>query len=537
MRILPVEDQAKLRSFAKKDIEEQGIQIDAVRHGCTRKNILLRLERTITGGMAMLLATLTLTLAQAAEVRIPATDGWAAALSALRPGDVALLEAARYTGGGKVTMQGAPGRPVILRGAGHLLSVFDGEGRAGQALGLIGCRDVILENVVVTNPSPRGFDGRENYSSTARNRLPEGAPGRAALAEGLIIGDSVRVTVRHCRFTDIATRGVFAYGACDALAVERSLFLRIGDDTAGSDIALGGGVRWSIRENLLAGNVDGVVTDGRIGAGGLIERNLMLFHKWENHFDLKSHKPRGSEGEWSTLRHNVLYGIHNRFPCGDLADGTDGVKVYGNVFYGSGSNASASLLIRGRANSAGDDALHQRIEIVGNWFDASGQPGRGTGLKLERNSTQPAGIEDVHIAHNLFAGYQAGVMISQGTRIRLDNNLFLHAPVLVGTPSGAVGGRNLFDATPSWGDEPILGTPSFTTAPVGPLAPGSPGKGRALPIREHDWGPDIGLPASLGDLPGLEASILAVLERVFSPAEIRECMEQGAVPYLPQPLR
>lgn len=473
----------------------------------------------------VILMVLSLGGGKAAEVRIPATAEWAAAISALQPGDVALLEPAHYTGGGKVTVRGAPGRPVTLRGAGHLLTVFDGGGHAPQALCLVGCGDVVIENVCVTNRSPRGFDGREHYSSRARDRLPKDAPDFAALADGLVVGDSTRVSVRRCRFVDIATRGVLAYGACDGLDVERCLFLRVGDDTAGADVALGGGVRWVIRENLLAGNVDGVVTDGHIGAGGLIERNVMLFHRWENHFDLKNHKPRGSEGEWSMLRHNVLHGLHNRFPSGDLADGTDGVKIYGNVFHGSGSNASASLLVRGRANAKRDDSVQQRIEVIGNWFDGSDKPKRGTGVKLDRDSTKPAEIEDVHIAHNLFTNYQSGVAVAQGRRIRLDNNLFLHAPVFIAPASDVNGGRNLFDAPPTWGDAALLGSPAFITTPVGVLAAESPGKGAALPLRDQRWGTDLGIPASFGNLSDLEADILSVLRSDFTPAEVRECLD------------
>ena len=79
--------------------------------------------------------------------------------------------------------------------------------------------------------------------------------------------------------------------------------------------------------------------------------------------------------------------------------------------------------------------------------------------------------------------------------------------------------------------DPIVGEPVYTENPVGPLAKGSPGKGRATVLRGHDWGNDVGLPQSTENLVKLEISILQSLEEHFTYEDIKEAMGQGGVSY------
>jgi PKD repeat protein len=104
-------------------------------------------------------------------VVIPKDGYWASAINALQPGDIGQLEAGCYLGGGTITVRGTPENPIIIRGAGHLESIFDGDSRI-CALRMDNCSNLIIENITVTNPSPIGIDGRENYSSLARNPTP-----------------------------------------------------------------------------------------------------------------------------------------------------------------------------------------------------------------------------------------------------------------------------------------------------------------------------------------------------------------------------
>jgi len=216
----------------------------------------------------------------ATAVVIPKDGDWASSINALEPGDIGQLEAGRYLGGKTITVSGTPDKPIIIHGAGYLESIFDGES-GNCALRLDNCSNLIIENITVTNPSPIGIDGRENYSSLARNRLPERDPGYSTLAEGIIIrGGGSRITIRRSYFVDIATRGILVgTGGVDDLTVEHNIFIRVSDDTAGGDVAAGSSAtRMTVRENLMAGNVDGIVTHG-VGAGHIFERNVIIFHR------------------------------------------------------------------------------------------------------------------------------------------------------------------------------------------------------------------------------------------------------------------
>ncbi|MHC4145032.1 MAG: right-handed parallel beta-helix repeat-containing protein, partial [Planctomycetota bacterium] len=169
-------------------------------------------------------------VAAATVVVIPKDGDWASSINALQPGDIGQLESGRYLGRKTITVSGTPDKPIIIRGAGRLESIFDGES-GNWAIRLDNCSNLIIENITVTNPSPIGIDGRENYSSLARNRLPERDPGYSTLAEGMIIrGGGSRITIRRSFFVDIATRGIFVgAGGVDDLTVEHNIFIRVSD--------------------------------------------------------------------------------------------------------------------------------------------------------------------------------------------------------------------------------------------------------------------------------------------------------------------
>ncbi len=463
---------------------------------------------------------------------IPNDGEWASFISALQPGDIGQLETARYLGGKTITVSGTPDKPVIIRGAGHLESIFDGES-GNRALGLDNCSNVIIENITVTNPSPIGIDGRVNYSPLSRNQLHQRDPGYSTLAEGIVItGGGSGITIRHSRFADIATRGILVGGGgVDDLTVEHNIFIRVSDDTAGGDVAAGSGAtRMTVRENLLAGNVDGIVTAG-VGAGHIFERNVIIFHRWEDGIDVKRTWKRKDEDPWTIIRNNVIYPRLSRYSGITIQMGSDNVRICGNVFHGTG--ACETILIRGRNGSDGIVGNVENHEIVGNWFDFKpGYDDSGIAFRIHQYTTDPSDISNVYILHNVFTGGHRLGGITHGRNLNVYNNIF-ESTTLGGVTADVAAGTNLYYNTSVWGidPDPIVGEPVYTENPVGPLAEGSPGKGRATLLRGHNLGNDVGLPQSTENLVTLEISIVRSLEEHFLYEEIKEAMEQGGVPY------
>jgi len=81
--------------------------------------------------------------------------GLAAAQAHAKPGDVFLLHAGVYEGTFTVTKSGAPGKPIIWRGAGDGESVIEGQGqsekRPGRGISAGDVHDVWFENLTVRN--------------------------------------------------------------------------------------------------------------------------------------------------------------------------------------------------------------------------------------------------------------------------------------------------------------------------------------------------------------------------------------------------
>ena len=465
-------------------------------------------------------------------VAIPKDGNWASSINALQPGDIGQLEAGRYLGRKTITVSGTPDQPIIIRGAGYLESIFDGES-GNRALRLDNCSNLIIENITVTNPSPIGIDGRENYSSLARNQLDKRDPGYSTLAEGIVVGGrGGGITIRRSRFADIATRGIIVgVGGVDDLTVEHNIFLRVSDDTAGGDVEVGNSAtRVTVRENLMAGNVDGIITDGP-GAGHVFERNVIVFHRWEDGIDLKHTWKKKDEDLWTIVRNNVIYSRFNRYSAVSIQAGSDYVKVLGNVFHGTG--ACETILIRGNSGSDGVVGNLENLEIVGNWFDFEpGYNDSGIAFRIHQSTADPSDISNVYILHNVFTGGHKIGGITYGKNLNVYNNIF-ESTTFGGVTADVAVGTNLYHNTPVWAVDanPIIGEPVYTENPVGPLAEGSPGKGQATVLRGHDLGDDVGLPQSTENLVTLEIAILRSLEEHFRYEEIKKAMEQGGVSY------
>jgi len=231
-------------------------------------------------------------------VSIPANTDWVSAISGLKPGDVAQLEAGTYyPTGKKITVSGTANEPITICGSGYLETTINGN-KGSAALRIDKSNYVVLQNVQVTNPSPIGNpldpdDPAHTYSNTARHKLPPTDPGYSPLAEGIVIqGGSSYITIKDSYFHDVATRGIIISSSYSHdVLIEHNMFLHVGDDTASADISVGGeATEVTLRENLLGGNVDGAIIDG-VGTGHLVDRNLIVSHNWEDGIDIKGHRP------------------------------------------------------------------------------------------------------------------------------------------------------------------------------------------------------------------------------------------------------
>jgi len=488
------------------------------------------------------IVALALRSAHARDVIIPPTGDWAAAVNALKPGDVALLQQGRYKYGPTITVRGTESAPVIIRGQGRRESAIDGRGKSGTALTLRACTNLVIENVLITNPSRYGIDGTTTWDHMKNKKK---YPKKKGLNEGLVVRDCARVTIRHCRFDDIGTRGILA-GNTDRLRIEQNLFFKIGNDTASGDVALGGRTRrWTIRGNLFAGNVDGVVCDGA-GAEGLIERNLFVFHKWEDAIDLKVVYKKKDEDPWNTIRYNIIYADQTHFSGITLQDGTQCVRVYYNVIHGmTGTKrkpgAGRGLMLQSRARRIGKDVCKDYF-IVGNWFDAFDHPGEGTAIVSFRNSKKPAPLQNVWILHNVISGFKHAVELRYGDNVNVFNNIFADCSPHVKIKAKAAG--NLYRNTEPWDADsaPITEDPTRGAAPApGKPEAAGPGNGKAAAVDGLDWdcGRDVGIPKTIRidgqtytfeDWDSLEASIFRKLAGHFSHDELKKCLAIGRRP-------
>jgi hypothetical protein len=445
-------------------------------------------------------------------IKIPNSGEWQKAIGQLKPGQVGLLESGSYVGNKTISLKGTSEKPIIIRGAGHLNSIFDGKTKR-KALGIEDSEHLIIENVIVSNRSPYGLDGTNNYSKKARNKL----------AEGIIIKGSSNITIRNSMFKDIATRGILSIKGTEKLKIEHNLFLRIGDDTASGDIAIGGtkARKHVISENIFAGNVDGIVFHS-VGVGHIIERNIFCFEKWENCIDIKFHFARGDEDPWSIVRNNIIYANNSRISGIELQDSTDNIKIYQNAIYGA---KTYGLQLRGRSGDL------DNFEIIGNWFNADGDF-KSTGIRAKAYKKNPGKISNVYILNNIFSGYKYAMNITNGQKIFIHNNIFDDSPISCRITNFEAD-TNLYYNTEVWSADknPVVGKPIYKWKPVGPLVEGSPGYKSAKIINNHNWGTDIGLPQNTARFENLKKSILRSLEKIFTQKEIKACLDRGGVEY------
>jgi hypothetical protein len=445
-------------------------------------------------------------------IEIPNSGDWQKAIDQLKPGQIGLLEPGFYLGSKTISLKGTSEKPIIIRGAGHLKSIFDGKTKT-KALGIDDSEHVIIENLTFTNRSPYGIDGTNDYSNKARKKL----------AEGIIITKSSNITIRNSLFKDIATRGILAVKGTEKLKIEHNLFMRIGDDTASADIAIGGGKarKHVISENIFAGNVDGIMFHS-VGVGHIIERNIFCFEKWENCIDIKFHFARSNEDPWSIVRNNIIYANNSRISGIELQDSTDNIKIYQNAIYGA---KTYGLQLRGRSGDL------DNFEIIGNWFNADGDF-KSTGIRAKAYKKNPGNISNVYILNNIFSGYKYAMNITNGQKIFIHNNIFDNSPMNCQITNFEAD-TNLYYNTKVWPADknPIVGEPIYKWKPVGPLVEGSPGYKSAKIINNHDWGTDIGLPQNTAGFNALKKSILRSLEQIFTPKEINACLDRGGVEY------
>lgn len=368
--------------------------------------------------------------AQPATVTVAPTGDWLAAIKALQPGDIAEFEPGTFSSGAYtyaekiVTIAGTETQPIVIRGAGTRATTLNGESTTALLV-LDDCEHVVVENFVITNPSAFG-DGRTDWLPMADGH---------ALAEGLIIIGGGHVTIRHNHFNNIGTRGIFVSSlgstGLDHLLVEDNLFFNVGLDTASGDVAMGDGVDWTIRYNLFGGNVDGVVVDGNIGSGGVIEHNVFVNHWQEDNVDFKQHDDGGS----SVVHHNVFY--NNRVAQTGMTTQNEStnVEAYENFFRGGA--IVGQFWVHGRGSMGGGLDPVANITIRDSWFDGDGPDSTGRALLFSKTSANgptyfPVEIENASVTGNFFSQHKdpaievwAGVDMSQVT---LDNNTFTAPP-------------------------------------------------------------------------------------------------------------
>jgi Right handed beta helix region len=455
-----------------------------------------------------------------------------AKVNELLPGQTALLEEGTSTpsdfASTIISVSGTEENPIRIRGSGDLETIIDGN-KTGHILAFDAAQHIIVENLVFTNLSrydtPLDFD-EINYSAT----------GRELKSEGLKIRHGSRgITIRHCYFHDIATRGILANSSTEHLLVENNIFVRIGDDTSSGDIAIGGEVtHWTVRNNLFAGNIDGLVADNA-GGGGRILRNLFAGRRKENSIDLKGVGQKLEETALTRVRENVIYADSSSSGI-TVQNGSDDVTLHRNLIMGQGDEAT--LVLRGRKGNV------ERIKIVGNWFDGGSEGGEGSTLLIKHNTPEQDGasIRDVDILHNVFYGDHGNALNIYSRAdyedlaiegVVVDNNILMSSSTHLGLHEGdsLTATRNLFAAAGSedlWevDADPIIETPIFREIP-GPLAEGSPGYGEAWIEPGRPLGNSVGIPDRSPEMSSLEACITQRLITLFGESAVREALEAG----------
>lgn len=453
-------------------------------------------------------------------VSISAAGDWVAAINALNPGEIGLLEPGSYTSpSGAITVSGLSSLPITIRGTPYLQSVIDGEGsgtgNGNFAVEFDDCSNLVIEGLLITNYS--GIDGVTDYS----------AGGRADHYEGLKLYQCSNVVIQHCRFYRCSTRGIFVTSADNGngnIIIGDNIFFENGDDTSSGDINVStgnGNDNVTVRHNLFCGNVDGYVGGGE---NVTIEYNLFMFETHENCLDLKGH----TLGE-AMIRYNVLYGQNCDLGNVTFQQDVSGVVLQGNII--SGSNGNNVIKFEGNGtNNDVDDVL-----VVGNWVTAPVSTDRGIFMTKDAANV----IDDITIIHNIFTGADGllrGIQAFTGegvTGVLIYNNIFtdLATNSVAQSNNDFVGSNNIYDNNTTWANDsaPIEETPVYATSPIGPLDPTSPGYGEAAEVVGHDYGDNVGIPETFEDLTTLEARIYARLRAIFSAAHISECYTRGGI--------
>lgn len=360
----------------------------------------------------------------AKQVTINNNGDWVSEVKKLRPGDTAVFTKGRFGTGSystknkTISINGTNNQPITLIGSGSHDTIFDGQS-SGVVLVFENCSNLIIENLTITNPS-QSTDGR-------RNRIPVKSD---SLSEGLVIRGGNDITIRKSLFNNIGTRGIFtAYsnGHLKRFKLENSLFFNIGTDTASGDINMNSGEDWTIRHNLFAGNVDGIVNDGYTLGGGLIEENIFINHWQEDNIDIKGHLgPKKT-----TIQKNIIY--TNRAKTGvTVQNSSRDITIHNNMFYHGAKPGQIWIHGRNTHNGTTNEPV-KNINITNNVLagDINTQDNRGIMVLLAKDrgiSHRPVPVLNVNISDNFILNQQDPIVNLVGNNVRLSNNKFNSLP-------------------------------------------------------------------------------------------------------------
>ena len=360
----------------------------------------------------------------AKQVTINNNGNWISEVKKLKPGDTAVFTKGRFgtgsysTSNKTISINGTNNQPITLIGSGSHDTIFDGES-SGVVLVFENCSNLIIENLTITNPS-QSTDGR-------RNRIPVKS---GSLSEGLVIRGGNDITIRKSLFNNIGTRGIltaYGNGHLNRLILENNLFFNIGTDTASGDINITSGENWTIRYNLFAGNVDGIVNAGQTLGGGLIEENIFINHWQEDNIDIKGH--RGSKR--TTIRKNIIY--TNRAKTGvTVQDSSRNITIDNNMFYHGAQ--PGQIWIHGRnANKGKINEPVENINITNNVLagDKNAQNNRGIMVKqaADKGAThRPVPVLNLNIRDNFILNQKDPIVNLVGNNTKLSNNKFNALP-------------------------------------------------------------------------------------------------------------
>ena len=357
---------------------------------------------------------------QAKQVTISNSSDWVSKLEQLKPGDVAVLKNGRfntgsYSGRAKtITISGTKSKPIIIRGSGPNNTTLDGEG-SHAVLIFENCNNLIIEDLTVTNPS-RSVDGRYKRIKVNPN----------ALSEGFVLRGGSNISIRKILFNNIGTRGIFTQpgnGPIKSLFIENNLFFNIGNDTAGGDINMNSGENWTIRNNLFAGNVDGIVNAGLTTGGGLIEQNIFINHWQEDNIDFKGH--RGSKQ--TKIQKNIFYTNRSKTSV-TIQNSSRNISIDNNVIYHGAT--VGQIWIHGRNHSKGRvNEPVQNITISNNLlFGDNVKDDRGIMVQQAKNKGKthaPVPVKNISIRNNHILSQQKNHIVNRvGDNVREQNNNF-----------------------------------------------------------------------------------------------------------------